>query len=68
MRQRRAQPQKSAPEPKQVWRLCDAPAWITPALIQQTLDCWQPHFAKALTTEDAIEILTNVGQLFEAIK
>jgi hypothetical protein len=45
-----------------------AASWITSDLIEQTLDCWQPHFAKALTTEDAIEILTNVGQLFDAPK
>lgn len=46
----------------------DAPSWITSDLIQQTLDCWQPHFDKPLTAADAVEILTSVGQLFDALK
>lgn len=37
--------------------------WITPELIAKTIDCWQPHFSKALTIDDAIEILTNVSSL-----
>jgi len=44
------------------------PAWITPLLIADTLDAWQPHFPKALTTEDAVEILLQVGQLFDALE
>ena len=42
------------------------PAWITLPLVADTLDCWQLHYAKALTGADAIEILTTVGRLFDA--
>jgi hypothetical protein len=44
-----------------------APAWITPALIDLTLRIWQPFYKKAqLTTQDAVQILLNVGRLFGA--
>ncbi len=43
------------------------PDWITPELIAETLDVWQPHYSKRLTDEDAIEILRSVGQLFDAL-
>jgi hypothetical protein len=45
-----------------------APAWITPALIASTLDVWQPHFAKPLTTADAIDILSDVGRLMDILE
>jgi hypothetical protein len=43
------------------------PAWVTPELVAATLDCWQPRFPKALTTEDAIQIITNAGRLLDAL-
>ncbi len=42
------------------------PDWITPELIAETLDVWQPHYPKRLTDDDSIEILRSVGQLFDA--
>jgi hypothetical protein len=45
-----------------------APKWITPGLITTTLDCWQPHFAKALTIQDAIDILKRVGSLMDILR
>jgi hypothetical protein len=44
------------------------PAWVTPELVADTLDCWRPHYAKALTAADAVEILTTVGRLLDACR
>ncbi len=52
---------KANPSPPQI-----LPNWMTPELIAETLDVWQPHYPKRLTDEDAIEILRSVGQLFDA--
>ncbi len=46
----------------------DAPDWITPDLIADTLNTWQSHFPEALTAEDAVEILLNVARLFDAME
>lgn len=40
-----------------------APAWISAALIEETLRVWQPYYAHPLTVEDAIDIMQAVGQL-----
>jgi hypothetical protein len=42
-----------------------APAWVTEALIQDTLDTWQSHFEKTLTPEDALEMLIDATNLME---
>ena len=42
-----------------------APAWVTPELLAQTIDTWQPYYQFSLTTHDALEILLNVTELFE---
>lgn len=44
-----------------------APDWVTPDLLAQTLDVWQPYSRTELSVEDALEILLNVGQLFRAL-
>lgn len=43
------------------------PAWITPALIAETIRVWQPYYAEPLTTEDAIAMLQAVGRLLETL-
>ena len=43
------------------------PAWITPELIAQTLDVWQPYYRNRLTEQDAVDILLGVGRLFDAL-
>ena len=43
------------------------PDWITPELIAETLDVWQPHYDKQLTDGDAIEILLGVAALLDVI-
>ena len=41
-----------------------APDWITPELLAETIEIWQPYYRTTLTSADAAEILTNVTQLF----
>jgi hypothetical protein len=45
----------------------DAPRWITPELIAQTLETWQPYYAEPLTPEDAVAIIKNVGRLVDVL-
>lgn len=44
------------------------PAWITPDLIRDTLQTWQPHYGDALTEADAVTILQSVGRLIDALE
>jgi hypothetical protein len=44
-----------------------APSWITPDLIADTLRVWQPYYRTPLTAEDALEMIMNVGQLFDVL-
>lgn len=41
-----------------------SPEWITTELISLTLKVWQKHYTEPLTTQDAVTILRNAGQLF----
>lgn len=43
------------------------PEWITPELIAETVEVWQPYYAEELTTADAIGILRQVGLLFDTL-
>ncbi|MCK6486423.1 MAG: hypothetical protein HUU22_11060 [Phycisphaerae bacterium] len=43
------------------------PAWITPALIRETLATWQPYYRDSMTVDDAVRILASVGRLFEVL-
>jgi hypothetical protein len=45
-----------------------APPWITPELLEATLETWQPHYDKPLTSEDALEILLNVDHLLAVLE
>ena len=45
-----------------------APSWITPELITDTLETWQPFYERDLTIDDALEILTNVGNLIDVLE
>ena len=44
------------------------PAWITPERVADTLETWQPHYSAPLTVADAIDILQNVGQLYDLLE
>ena len=43
------------------------PGWITPELIRETLETLQPYYSEALTPEDAMEMLLNMGGVFEVL-
>ena len=43
------------------------PPWITPELVQDTIDTWQPYYADDLTIVDALEILMSVGNLIDIL-
>jgi hypothetical protein len=40
-----------------------APPWVTPDLIAHTLRVWQPFYRNQLISEDALEIIMNVGRM-----
>lgn len=55
----------SAPAPVEPTALPPGtPAWITLDLVRLTLKVWQKHYAKPLSTQDAVTIVLNAGQLF----
>ncbi len=43
------------------------PAWMTPALIADTIRVYSPLYGRALTEEDAVEILTNIKHYAEVM-
>jgi hypothetical protein len=43
------------------------PDWITPELIGETLKTFQPYYAEQLRPEDAMEMLLNMGGIFELL-
>lgn len=45
-----------------------APGWVTEALIADTIQTWQPYYDTPLTEQDAIEMLVNVGRLFDMLE
>jgi hypothetical protein len=44
-----------------------APTWVTSELIEKTIRTWQPYYRKALTKEDAIEIIYNAARLIDVL-
>ena len=45
-----------------------APAWINAIRVRQTLDALQPYYPdQRLCAEDAVEIMTRMGKLFELL-
>ncbi len=45
----------------------NAPDWITPELVQKTLETWQPYYSYQLTYRDAIAMIQHVGSLLEVL-
>lgn len=54
---------KTPPHPQAV-RL---PDWVTRDLLEETIAVWQPYYNGCLTDRDAIEILTSIGLLMDAL-
>ena len=44
-----------------------APRWVTPELLADTLRVWQPYYGE-LTSQDALTIIMNVGNLFDVLR
>ena len=44
-----------------------SPPWVTPELLADTIRVWQPYYGR-LTSEDALGIILNVSNLFDAIR
>ena len=43
------------------------PAWISDALLAETIDVWTEAYKRPVSEDDAIEILENVGRMAEAL-
>ncbi len=43
------------------------PAWITPALLARTIEVWSDAYDRPIKTGEAVELLTNVKRLGEAL-
>lgn len=43
------------------------PAWISDALLAETIDVWTEAYGRAVSEADAIDILMNVGRMAEAL-
>ncbi len=41
------------------------PKWITRDLVAETIAVWSPKYGRRLTEREAIEILLDVGRLFD---
>ena len=42
-------------------------AWLTAELIAETKEVWKERYRRTLTDHEAIEILLNVGSLFDLL-
>ena len=59
--------------PPQLYReiaavLAGGPSWITADLVEKTLRVMQRHYGQPLTANDALEIITNIGHLFDVLE
>ena len=43
------------------------PAWISDALLAETIDVWTEAYERPVSEVEAIDILVNVGRLAEAL-
>ena len=43
------------------------PAWISDALLAETIDVWTEAYERRVSEVEAIDILVNVGRLAEAL-
>jgi|LSQX01.3.fsa_nt_gb hypothetical protein len=43
------------------------PRWVTPELLADTLRVFRPYYGN-LTSQDAVSIIVNVGNLFDALR
>lgn len=58
---------RQAPSPARTDVPSAVPAWITPELIQATIETWQPFYPESITPEDAVIMLINAGRMFSVL-
>ena len=54
------------PPPSQSHR--PLPGWITPDVITRTRATWEPLYGRALSDDEIVELLLNVGNLFRLLR
>ena len=45
-----------------------APAWVTPELLADTIETWQPYYTERLTVADSLAILLTISRLIDAVQ
>lgn len=43
------------------------PDWVTPELLANTIDVWQPYHAESLTPDAALAILLRMGEVLSIL-
>lgn len=54
-------------EPEAVIERAPRPAWITDALLKETIDVWTDAYGRPIGEAEAVEILDNVKRLGEVL-
>lgn len=44
------------------------PEWVTPELVRETLEVFQPDANERLTEKDAVEMIVSVGNIYGALE
>lgn len=44
-----------------------SPNWVTPELLNDTLEVWQPYYEEELTVTESLNILMAVSRLLDAV-
>ena len=60
-------PPKEQPDRTQLELFAGKPAWITPELLEETLQTWQPYYNHQLSKAEAMEILESFGRLLDIV-
>jgi hypothetical protein len=62
-----ASSRKTSPAPRADILPPGTPKWITMDLVRRTVEVWQPHYSEPISIEEAVAILTRMGQLFTVL-
>lgn len=44
-----------------------APGWVTPELMRQTWEVWQPYYREPLNALDLLEMILGVGRMLDLL-
>lgn len=56
-----------APAPDVRADRANVPPWITPELIERTIEVWQPYYETPLSADDAVKMILGVARLYHAL-